>query len=93
MAKQKRHKCACGRKYVKKGHNYCSDCESARDPVLPPSLEDIVRTEEQSLIEMLRAKGQLLETSDENALLPRGVTHILLIQSGQKPKLIRKRFS
>ncbi len=48
--------------------------------------------EELHFIEMLRANGRLLETDDENAVLPKGVTHILLIRPGEKPKLIRKRF-
>lgn len=45
--------------------------------------------EEQQLIRRLRANGQLLETDDEDATIPTGVTHILLLRPGQKPKLIR----
>ena len=41
MAKAKRCKCVCGKNYIRKGHNYCIACESARDPLPPPSLRDI----------------------------------------------------
>jgi hypothetical protein len=45
--------------------------------------------EEQQLIRRLRTNGQLLETDDEDATVPSGVTHILLLKPGQKPKLVR----
>jgi len=41
MANPKRRKCTCGKKYVRKGHDYCILCESAHDPLPPPSLRDI----------------------------------------------------
>ena len=44
--------------------------------------------EERCLIETLRARHQLLETDDEQATVPNGVTHILLVKQGQKPELI-----
>lgn len=50
-------------------------------------------TKTKELIESLRAHGQLLETSDINAELPAGVTHILLKKEDEKPKLIRKRMA
>ena len=50
---------------------------------------DSFTADEKRLIETLRANGELLETDDENATLPPGVTHILLCKSGQKPKLIQ----
>ena len=52
-----------------------------------------VKTERAELIESLRAHGQLLETSDENATLPPGVTHILIKKENEEPKLVRKRMS
>ena len=55
------------------------------------SKDDELQRAEETFIRTLRANGQLLETDDENAQLPPGVTHILLIKPGQKPKLIRKR--
>jgi len=93
VAKSKRKKCPCGRNYLKKGQKYCLECQTARDPLPPPSLKEIleIEREEKNFIEVLRANGQLLETSDENAPLPPGVTHILLTKPGQKPKLIRVR--
>ena len=39
---------------------------------------DSFTADEKRLIETLRANGELLETDDENATLPPGVTHILL---------------
>jgi len=50
---------------------------------------DSFTADEKRLIETLRANGELLETDDENATLPPGVTHILLCKSGQKPRLIQ----
>lgn len=44
--------------------------------------------EERYLIETLRARRQLLETDDEQATVPDGVTHILLVKEGRKPELI-----
>lgn len=41
MTKSKRRKCVCGINYVPKGRNYCFTCESARDPLPPPSFRDI----------------------------------------------------
>jgi len=55
--------------------------------------QDNFTAEEKAFIETLRANGNLLETTDENAPLPKGVTHILLRKPGEKPRLIRKRFS
>jgi hypothetical protein len=49
--------------------------------------------EEKAFIESLRNSGQLLETDDENAVIPPGVTHFLITKPGEKPRLIRKRFS
>ena len=47
--------------------------------------------EERHYIRTLNENGQLLVTDDENAMLPSGVSHILLT-SVIPPKLIRKRF-
>lgn len=50
---------------------------------------DCFTPEERRLIRELRANGKLLETDDEDATVPSGVTHILLLKPAQKPKLIR----
>lgn len=49
--------------------------------------------EEERFLFTLRARGQVLETTDENVDVPAGVTHILLKEEGKEPRLIRKRFS
>ena len=49
---------------------------------------DSLTAEEKRLIEVLRANAQLLETDDENATVPSGVTHIPLFELGEKPRLI-----
>lgn len=54
---------------------------------MAPELEAFT-PEERHLIELLRASGKLLETDDEDTTVPSGVTHILLMKSGQQPKLI-----
>ena len=54
---------------------------------------DSLTAEEKQLIEVLRANGQLLETDDEDATVPSGVTHILLSKLGEKPRLIRILFT
>jgi hypothetical protein len=52
------------------------------------SAREAFTPEQKQLIEVLRASGQLLETDDEDATVPSG-THMLLVNSGQEPKLIR----
>lgn len=49
--------------------------------------------DEKSFIETLYANGQLLITHNKNALLPSGVTHILLLKDGERPQLLRIRFA
>ena len=49
---------------------------------------DSFTAEEKEFIEVLRANGQLLETDDEDATVPDGVTHLLLSKLGEKPRLI-----
>lgn len=59
-------------------------------------LESIVQIddeEEKAYIESLRAHGRLLETDDENAPIPPGVTHFLIVKPGEPPRLVRKRYS
>ena len=60
---------------------------------LPPGPAMDFTPEEKRLIETLRANGQLLVTSNENAPLPHSMTHMLLRKPGENPKLIRKRFA
>ena len=59
---------------------------------LTPDLIKDFAPEEQRFIETLFANGQLLITEDKNTPLPAGVTHIMIVKLGEKPKVIRKRF-
>lgn len=48
--------------------------------------------EERLFIESLIANDQVLITDNENAQLPPGMTHLLIVRSGEKSQLIRRRF-
>ena len=61
-------------------------------PIKPEHLTNF-SDEERKFIETLDAQGKLKVTDDENAELPRGITHVLLIERGRTPRLIRKRFA
>lgn len=72
MAKTRRRKCVCGRNYIKKGRNYCFECESVRDPLSPPSFRDIEKatiSKKSKIIQIIFAFRNRTSKQRENAIL------------------------